>query len=249
MTLLPRPVSWVTPSDPLPDPRLANAEGLVAAGADLSPARLLEAYQQGMFPWFNEGDPVLWWSPDPRMVLACEQFKISHSLGKKLARLEHGERLEQADGRVTTNTAFEQVIEACAAPRPGAGGTWILPPVRQVYAAWHHLGFVHSVETWLDGELAGGLYGVCVGRMFFGESMFSRATDASKIALAYLVRFLSLHGVTHIDCQQETSHLASLGAHTMPREAFMALIKRQTRQPELSWGRGQLLANGLLNPR
>ena len=260
--------AWVSPDQPLPDPREAGPEGLVAVGVDLSPERLREAYGQGMFPWFNEGDPVLWWSPDPRMVLACADFKVSHSLGKKLRRIARNELLHQAVAagangrlpqaaetghevagpavRVTANLAFEEVAAACAGPRRGASGTWILAPMRQVYAQWHRQGYVHSVETWMDGELAGGLYGVCLGRMFFGESMFSRRTDASKIALAYLVAFLRRHGVTHIDCQQETGHLASLGARPMPRASFLELLGEAVRQPALSWGRGQLLADGLL---
>lgn len=240
---------WVAPGDPLPDPRTASPEGLAAVGMDLSPQRLEEAYRQGMFPWFNDGDPVLWWSPDPRMVLNCADFKVSHSLGKKLRQIERTERLPQAPITVTTNLAFEDVMAACAGPRIAADSTWILAPIRQVYSAWHQQGYVHSIETWLDGELVGGLYGVRLGSMFFGESMFSHASDASKIALAYLVRFLQRHGVAHIDCQQETGHLASLGARPIPRNDFLGLLAQHVGQASFAWKRGQLLADGQIQER
>jgi len=241
-----KPAVWVAPGEPLPDPRQAGPEGLVAVGMDLSTERLREAYAQGLFPWFNEGDPVLWWSPDPRMVLACADFKVSRSLGKKLRQLERNESLSCPALRVTTNLAFTEVMRACAGPRKGANGTWILPPLQQVYTDWHELGYVHSIETWQEGELVGGLYGVCLGRMFFGESMFSRATDASKIALAYLVNFLRRNGVTHIDCQQETGHLASLGAQPLGRDDFLSFIKGAINQAGFSWGRGVLYQDGRL---
>ena len=181
-------------------------------------------------------------------------FVVSRSLGKTLRRIARSESLSSTSSaaaaspaiRVTTNLAFTDVIAACAGPRRNADGTWILPPMQQVYTQWHHQGYVHSIETWMDDELVGGLYGVCLGRMFFGESMFSHRTDASKIALAYLVAFLRKHGVTHIDCQQETKHLASLGARPMPRSSFMSLLAEKVPQPAFSWGSGQLLADGLL---
>lgn len=239
---------WLDPDTPLPEPGRALPEGLLAAGSDLSVPRLIEAYSKGIFPWFNEGDPVLWWSPDPRMVLACADFKESRSLGKKLrqtARQEHS-----ADARiiVTTDIAFEHVIRACAAPRSKQAGTWISDRIIDAYRQWHEMGQVHSVETWMDGRLAGGLYGVSMGGFFFGESMFSWSPDSSKIALAYLVRFLARHGVTHLDCQQDTQHLGSLGAATMSRPAFLALLSRAAQRPAPPWRAGRLLHDGRLQP-
>jgi leucyl/phenylalanyl-tRNA--protein transferase len=189
-------------------------------------ARLLAAYRRGIFPWFNAGEPILWWSPDPRMVLFPAEFKISRSLKKRLAR---------ADYDVRVDTSFTRVMQECAAPRDGAAGTWISPMMIAAYGAMHEAGHAHSFETWIDGEngreLAGGLYGVAIGRAFFGESMFSRKTDASKIALAHLVRFLSLHGFGVIDCQMNTAHLTSLGAREIPRAEFAALLERLTGLP------------------
>jgi leucyl/phenylalanyl-tRNA--protein transferase len=207
--------------DPLPDPRLAlppgsEAPGLLAAGGELTPNRLTEAYSKGVFPWYSDGQPVLWWSPDPRMVLMVDEFKLARSLRKTLARFIRAPGCE-----LRIDSAFERVITACAAtPREGQNGTWILPDMVDAYRDWHRLGPVHSIETWIDGELAGGLYGVGLGRMFFGESMFSHRTDASKIALAGLVCFCREHGVRMIDCQQRTEHLASLGGREIPRNEF-----------------------------
>jgi len=253
---------WVAPDQPLPDPRGAMPEGLVAVGRDLSVARLRQAYERGMFPWFNAGDPVLWWCPDPRLVLACADFKVSRSLGKKLRQMARQEREQEAGEHagfsggltpcitITTNLAFGQVLAACAAPREKQGGTWIVPSIQQAYTDWHHQrqaqGGVHSVEVWHRGELTGGLYGVCLGRMFFGESMFSRASDASKLALAYLVARLRRLGITHIDCQQQTPHLCSLGARPMSRVDFLDLLAQACRQPAPLWGQGRLLADGRL---
>ena len=207
----------------LPDTRLAlppgsDAPGLLAAGADLSPARLEEAYSRGIFPWYADGQPVLWWSPDPRMVLPVAAFRVSHSLRKTLKRF-----IASPSCEVRVDSAFERVIAACAdTPRAGQDGTWIQPELRAAYSAWHRAGAVHSFETWIDGALVGGLYGVNLGRMFFGESMFAHATDASKIALAALVAFCRAHGITLIDCQQRTDHLASFGAREVARAAFEA---------------------------
>ena len=239
---------WLEPDTPLPAPGLALPEGLLAAGSDLSVARLQEAYSKGIFPWFNEGDPVLWWSPDPRMVLACANFKTSRSLGKKLRQIARLEEHGEARVVVTTDLAFNAVIRACALPRNGQAGTWISERIVQAYAQWHALGQVHSVETWVDGELAGGLYGVCIGRFFFGESMFAWSPDSSKIALAYLVRFLSRQGVTHIDCQQDTRHLGSLGAAIMNRSDFLALLDAAQQTPAPAWRAGRLLHDGRLQP-
>lgn len=194
---------------------LRDPNGLLAAGGELSVARLLEAYRNGIFPWYGEGQPVLWWSPDPRMVLFTEEFRVSRSLAKTVRR----GRFE-----VRFDTAFQRVIRACAAPRASGDGTWITPEIITAYCALHESGYAHSVESWLQGELVGGLYGVAVGRMFFGESMFARVTDASKTALVHLVRFLREQGFPLIDCQQETSHLASFGARPISRETFAARL-------------------------
>jgi leucyl/phenylalanyl-tRNA---protein transferase len=194
----------------------SEAPGLLAIGGQLTLERLDAAYRRGIFPWYSEGQPVLWWAPDPRMVLPVAEFKVSRSLKKTLARF-----LRTPGHQLRFDSAFERVIAACAAtPREGQPGTWILPPLQQAYGAWHRAGRVHSVETWVEGELVGGLYGVSIGAMFFGESMFSHATDASKIALAALVAFCRAHGIEWIDCQQNTGHLASLGAREVSRSDF-----------------------------
>lgn len=211
-------IPWLSATDPFPDPATAlrEAGGLVAAGADLSPARLLAAYRCGIFPWFGPGEPILWWSPDPRMVLLPAAFKTSRSLARRLRR---------GDYAVRVDTAFEAVMRACAEPRPGQRGTWIVEPMIRAYGRLHALGHAHSVEAWLDGELVGGLYGVAIGRMFYGESMFSRASDASKVALAHLARQLTRWDYGLIDCQMETAHLASLGAAPIARDEFMARLE------------------------
>ena len=239
---------WLDDATPFPDPGTALPEGLLAVGANLSVERLEEAYGKGIFPWFNPGDPILWWSPDPRMVLTCADFKVSRSLRKKLRQIARAEATASARIRITTDLAFAEVIAACAASRIDHPGTWISPAIQSAYLAWHRAGKAHSVETWVDGKLAGGLYGVCLGRFFYGESMFSRQSDASKLALAYLVAFLRRHGIEHIDCQQETSHLASLGAQPMPRDAFLSLLGRTLPLEPPVWRRGQLLASGELAP-
>ena len=228
-------IAWLrTPDDPLPDTRRAlgpgsEAPGLVAAGGELTPQRLTEAYSKGIFPWYSEGQPVLWWSPDPRMVLIVEEFKLTRSLRKTIARFNRTPGCE-----VRIDSAFRRVIGACAGtPREGQGGTWIVPEMVEAYCAWHALGSVHSVETWMDGELVGGLYGVSLGRMVYGESMFSLRSDASKIALAALVCFCTEHGVTMIDCQQRTGHLASLGGRELPRTEFERMLPPRLREPDI----------------
>jgi len=226
-------VPWLRSArDPLPDPSLAlgaesGAPGLLAAGGTLTPERLAEAYDKAVFPWYSQGQPVLWWSPDPRMVLFSDAFKLSRSLRKTL------QRFVQTPGcEVRIDSSFEQVIRACAgSPRPGQDGTWIVPEMVDAYLRWHRLGAVHSVETWIDGALVGGLYGVSLGRMFFGESMFSRRSDASKIALAALVCFCRAQAIPLIDCQQNTRHLASLGARELPRAEFRRLIAPRLGEP------------------
>ncbi|HXU94134.1 MAG TPA: leucyl/phenylalanyl-tRNA--protein transferase [Gallionella sp.] len=217
-------IPWLTENAAFPPVELAlrSPNGLLAAGGDLSVPRLLEAYRHGIFPWFNRDEPILWWSPDPRMVLIPSEFKISHSLSKILRKGNH---------EVRVDTAFEQVMRACAAPREGASGTWIHEELIEAYCALHELGYAHSVETWLDGELVGGLYGIAIGRMFYGESMFSRRSDASKIALAHLARQLGRWQFGMIDCQMNTPHLASLGARAIPRSEFLERLGQLTALP------------------
>lgn len=239
---------WLDDCAPFPDPEAALPEGLLAVGANLTVERLSQAYRRGIFPWFNDGDPILWWSPDPRMVLACNEFKASHSLSKKLRQIARIEGTGSARIRVTTDLHFNAIIRGCAEPRGVQHATWISPSIQTAYIAWHQAGAVHSIETWIDGELAGGLYGVCLGRFFFGESMFSRATDASKIAVAYLVRFLSRRGISHIDCQQQTGHLASLGARPLSRRQFLDLLSQALQHPSPEWGRGEIWQSGQLAP-
>lgn len=243
-------LAWLDRDTPFPpvDTALREPPGLLAAGADLSLPRLREAYRNGIFPWYSDGEPILWWSLDPRMVLACEAFRPSHSLRKRLraiARQEHG---AAPAVQVRVDTAFDRVMQACAEPRGPHAGTWITPAMQHAYCAWHRAGEAHSIETWIGGRLAGGLYGVSLGAMFYGESMFAHATDASKIALAYLVKFLSRHGVTHIDCQQDTPHLASLGAAPEPRADFLARLRARTAQPGPPWRPGWLDSDGGLHP-
>ena len=243
---------WLDDATPFPDPALALDGGLLAAGGTLSVARLEEAYRNGIFPWFNKGDPILWWSPDPRMLLTCAQFRASASLRKRLRQLARLEAARAAGAmKVTTDTAFSQVVQACADPRPGAPdrrppGTWISSDIAAAYSAWHDAGGAHSIEAWMEGELVAGLYGVCLGRFFFGDSMFTRITDGSKIALAYLVNFLQVRGIHHIDCQQETPHLSSLGARAVSRERFLDLLRTALAHPSPEWGRGQILQSGQL---
>lgn len=230
-------IPWLEASTPFPDVSSAlneeeGAPGLLAAGGDLSPKRLLEAYRRGIFPWYSEGQPILWWSTDPRMVLFTERFVISHSLRKTLKKVHrsmHSDRRWQ----IRFDTAFEQVMLACAAPRKEGAGTWISEDIIRGYSALHRQGYAHSSELWLDNQLVGGAYGVSIGRMFYGESMFARIPDASKIALAYLVHFLKAQGVSMIDCQQETSHLASLGAAPLPRAEFIRLLSQAIAQPQV----------------
>jgi leucyl/phenylalanyl-tRNA---protein transferase len=210
-------IPWLKPGDPFPalSRALTSPNGLLAAGGDLSPERLIQAYGLGIFPWFSEGEPILWWSPDPRMVLFPAQLKVARSLRKALKR----------DYEVRADTAFREVVLACARTRrPGQRGTWITQGIVDAYCRLHALGFAHSVETWVDGELAGGLYGVAVGRVFFGESMFTRVTDCSKIAMVHLVRQLERWEFELIDCQMATSHLASFGALEVPRSEFSARV-------------------------
>ena len=229
-------IAWLDVNSPFPDVSKALAEpaGLLAAGADLSPQRLLQAYRPGIFPWFSEGQPILWWSTDPRMVLYTDHFVISDSLKKTLRKIE---RSRHTDGRweVRFDSAFREVMRACAGPRRNEVGTWISKDIVDGYCGLHRAGYAHSVEVWLDGQLVGGAYGVSIGRMFYGESMFARVSDASKVALAYLVHFLRQHGVQMIDCQQETRHLASLGAAPIPRSQFLQHLRQAIDAPQINF--------------
>ena len=220
-------IPWLDPHDEFPrlEEALRDPNGLLCAGADLSPPRILDAYRSGIFPWFSPGEPILWWSPDPRMVLVPDEMRVSRSLRR---------RLQQGNFEVRLDCAFPSVIRACAStPRPGQSGTWITREMRHAYLALHELGYAHSVETWVNNELVGGLYGLAIGRMFYGESMFAHATDASKIAFAHLVRFLRAQGYGLIDCQMSTPHLASLGAREIPRADFIARLRTLTATPGL----------------
>ena len=217
-------IPFLEADDPFPpvERALRDPNGLLAAGADLSPGRLIDAYARGIFPWFGDEDPLLWWSPDPRMVLRVSDLRVSRSL----RRVVRSGRF-----RVTLDTAFAEVMAGCAEPRAEQDGTWITAAMTDAYARLAALGYAHSVEAWIDGTLAGGLYGVAIGRMFFGESMFSRATDASKVALVHLVRQLERWEIPMIDCQMSTEHLASLGARDIPRAEFLRDVRRLVRQP------------------
>lgn len=220
-------IPWLENAERFPPLELALREpnGLLCAGGDLTPQRLVMAYLKGIFPWYSPGEPILWWSPDPRMVLFPAEFKLSRSLRKTLRK---------ADYRVRLDTHFKAVIEACArTSRKDQAGTWITPEIQASYVKLHELGYAHSVETWVDDRLVGGLYGIAIGKMFYGESMFAHATDASKIAFAHLVRFLTDNGFGLIDCQMNTAHLASLGAREIPRAEFADHLRRLTATPPL----------------
>jgi leucyl/phenylalanyl-tRNA--protein transferase len=206
---------------PLED-ALVEPNGLLAAGGDLSPERLIKAYRCGIFPWFNKNETILWWSPDPRMVLFPNELKVSRSLNKTL---------EKRDYEIRVDSAFNQVMRACAAPRKRQSGTWIHSDMISAYTILHEMGLAHSVETWIDGELKGGLYGITQGKMFFGESMFSKVNNASKIAFVHLVKQLEKWNYSMIDCQIKTAHLASFGAREIPRKEFSNRLKESVNYP------------------
>jgi leucyl/phenylalanyl-tRNA--protein transferase len=217
-------IPWLSDARVFPpvETALRDPNGLLAAGGDLAPSRILAAYRQGVFPWFSPGEPILWWSPDPRMVLVPNQFRIHRSLAKTLRSASYEVRLD---------SAFAEVIAACAAaPRAGQSGTWITDAMKDAYCELHRLGYAHSVEVWIEGELAGGLYGLALGAAFFGESMFSRQRDASKIALAHLCAYIRRREFGIIDCQMETRHLASLGGRPIPRGEFVNLLNDHCRR-------------------
>jgi leucyl/phenylalanyl-tRNA---protein transferase len=224
------PVFRLTEEILFPSAERASRHGLLAVGGDLSPERLLLAYQEGIFPWFSEGEPPLWWSPDPRFVLLPEEVHISGSMKKLIGR---------GVFRVTFDRAFRAVIGGCRHQhRPGQRGTWITEEMEEAYCRLHELGFAHSVETWRDGELAGGLYGVSLGACFFGESMFTRVDNASKAALIHLCGSLQERRFRLIDCQVYTPHLRSLGARMIPRSRFLAILREALRVPTRKgkWG-------------
>lgn len=233
-------IPWLDSKSPFPpiETALAEPNGLLAAGGDLSPQRIIDAYRHGIYPWYSKGQPLLWWSPDPRMVLYVSEFRLSRSLAK---------RIKRRDFEVRVDTAFDEVIDACASVvRNAQNGTWITGEMATAYRRLHALGYAHSVEAWRHGELVGGLYGLALGRVFFGESMFSHESDASKVALAALVSLLGRQGVPLIDCQQETEHLASMGARSIPRRKFALslseLIHSNAAPPD--WIAGPLLEQG-----
>ena len=218
---------WISAADGpdgLPDPAdaLGEPNGLLAAGGALTPDWLLSSYRRGIFPWFEHGQPILWWSPDPRTVLYPADLRISRSLEKRLRRREF---------EIAADVDFGGVIEGCAAPRRYTDATWITLPMMQAYIRMHELGWAHSFEARLDGELVGGLYGIAIGRVFFGESMFARRTDASKVAFCHALRFLESEGIELIDCQLPSAHLSSLGARNMPRRAFLRELARLVDPP------------------
>jgi leucyl/phenylalanyl-tRNA---protein transferase len=225
-------IPWLQAGQPFPPLRaaLVQPNGLLAASRSLSVERLVDAYRHGIFPWYSSGEPVLWWSPDPRMVLFTDEFRVSRTFGKTLRRTARSQRIE-----LRANSAFEPVMRACAEPRDGEAGTWITEEMVAAYTGLHRLGLAVSIETWLDGSLVGGLYGVSLGRMFYGESMFARVTDASKIALAALVRLLLIEKVRVIDCQQNTRHLAALGAREIRRADFVAHLKNAVGAAPVDW--------------
>ncbi len=252
---------------------LIEPDGLLAYSAQISIDRLESAYRQGIFPWYSDDQPVLWWSPRSRMVLDCDDFHVSHSLRKRLKKIVRAQSLGDLKSCVVTvDCAFDAVLDSCATrgakrytsqgnknsetedPQTHdvghlAAATWITPHMQEAYKIWHQLGRVHSIETWQQGELVGGLYGVSIGATFFGESMFARATDASKIALAHLVQFLQRHHVKFIDCQMVTSHLSTLGARPIDRPEFIARVAQGIDQPDLPWQAGWLNSMGEITPK
>lgn len=220
-------VPWLRTSSLFPpiDAALDDPNGLLAAGGDLSPERLIDAYRHGIFPWYNGGQPILWWSPDPRMVLFVGEFRMPRSL-RKVVRQRRFE--------IRVDTAFRRVMAGCAEPRPGQSGTWITPQVIEAYSSLHKRGYAHSIESWRDGQLVGGLYGVAIGRMFYGESMFARESDASKVALVKLVATLRHLDIPLVDCQQETDHLARFGGRAISRRIFAGWLARLVHSPKPS---------------
>jgi leucyl/phenylalanyl-tRNA--protein transferase len=242
------PPAVLQPNAPFPDPSLAwggdsPAPGLLAVGGDLSVPRLLQAYGNGIFPWYSDGQPILWWSPAPRMVLYPGEFKLHPSLKKKLRQLLREQRLQ-----IRVDHDFSNVIRHCAnAQREGQDGTWITADMQAAYAQFHTAGFAHCMTAWVDGELAGGLYGVGLGQAVFGESMFHLQTDGSKLALCALVAWARANAIPQIDCQQNTRHLSSLGAREVDRGAFVQRVRVLAAKPAVQWQFEAVYWNELLN--
>lgn len=230
-------ISWIQSPAEFPETCLALTQpnGLLAASETLDSDWLLASYQRGVFPWYNQGEPVLWWSPSPRAVLFTDEFKLSRSLRKTLRKVQ-----SDPTRRITLNHDFEGVMRACAAPRRDEAGTWITEEIIQAYCHLHQRGYAHSVEHWHNNELVGGLYCVSLGRMVYGESMFSRQTDASKVAFACFVAWLIEQNVHIIDCQQATRHLLSMGAREIERQQFETALGQAAKQPPLTWAPRQL---------
>ncbi len=228
-------IPWLAgvPDAPFPslDSALVEPDGLLAAGGDLSILRLLNAYRHGIFPWFSEDDPILWWSPNPRMIIKTDSVHISRRLHRTLTRGQF---------KLTLNTAFNEVIEACSAPRTEQDGTWIIPVIKEAYCQLHQAGHAHSLEVWMDDCLVGGIYGVSIGRMFFGESMFHRRTDASKIALVSLCDWLAKNRIDRLDCQVQSPHLIRMGAVRISRHEFLREIEQRCQQSPITFPQGPL---------
>lgn len=240
-----RALRWIDPNDPLPDTCHAlttqeGANGLLAAGVDLGPKRLIEAYSRGIFPWFSSGEPVLWWSPSPRMVLMTDEFHLAKSLRKHAIK-----KLKDPEFEICADRSFSEVMQACSMPRATQSGTWISGPMIAAYCELHDLGLAHSMEVREAGRLVGGLYCVAIGKMIFGESMFTRQPNASKLALATLVAWGKRHGAQVIDCQQHTEHLESLGARQIDRTSFEAHVSELTSKSALPWRQNPPCTNDL----
>jgi leucyl/phenylalanyl-tRNA--protein transferase len=236
MELINPTLTWLEEGQAFPNISLSwgaasGAPGLLAAGGDLDVDTLKRAYSAGIFPWYSDGQPILWWSPTPRMVLDVAHFKLHRSLKKTIEKFRANPACE-----IRIDSSFREVIESCATSRrEGQSGTWIVKEMVEAYVALHQAGFAHCVETWMNGHLQGGLYCVSIGHYVFGESMFSRSTDSSKIALAALVAFCRHHQLPHIDCQQNTKHLRSLGALEIPRSEFLSQVQSQTDRTRPDW--------------
>lgn len=238
-------IAWISPHDPpdaFPDVEsaLREPDGLLAAGGDLSSARLLEAYRRGIFPWFDDGQPILWWSPDPRCVLFPDDFHLSRRLARELRR---------STAEIRFNTGFEAVVAGCAGPRSSQQGTWITPDMQGAYTRLHEEGWAHSIEVWEDDSMTGGIYGLAIGKVFFGESMFSRRSNASKYALFALSKVLSLQGFEVIDCQVASRHLMTLGSVLVPRRRFSAILRAHGRSTStaLRWPESPLTIAALVS--
>ncbi len=240
-------IPWLNLNSPFPNLDSAltlkdGAPGLLAAGADLSPNRLIDAYSKGIFPWFNNNQPILWWSTDPRFILNTQEFKISGSLKKSIKKIEKN-ILKENEWQIKFNSDFLSVITACAEPRKGVSGSWINSKIIEAYFELHKLGYAHSIELWFNKKLLSGVYGICIGRIFFGESMFTKINNGSKVTLSYLVHFLKSEGVKIIDCQQETNHLRNMGGKLITRKNFVSILKEAIELPAITTWKPKLIYN------